>query len=219
MTLDDLVQSFREYTDNLIEPFLWTTEVVESYAVQAEIEACERRPLLTSSTDVDLCQTTVVSGTSLYTKPSDVREVYYAIVTLDQTVYHLQITNIDELSFMNPDWASVEGEPKYLLLTDNSFQIVPTPEEDGLLEISVSHIPKEPVSDTGEFTINEAHHYNLVYWMLHLAFEKRDADTFNAKRSLDYAQRFANIFGDKKSVNDLMGVRTVRANRGRGGWV
>jgi hypothetical protein len=221
MTLDDIIESFREYADDLAAPYLWSDCVVEIYADQAEKEACERRPLLTSSTDTDMCQIAVTSGTDLYTKHAAVREVYYAkfTETTSGDEHKLRITNIDELTFTDPDWEDLETDPCYLILDDTTVQIVPSPTVDGTLEMSISYVPKIVMSTKGSPTIHDAHHYNLVYWMLHLGFEKRDADTFNANKALDYSNRFANYFGDPKGVNALKSVRTVRDDRSRGGWI
>lgn len=219
MTLDDLIQDFRDTSDDLKEPYLWSDELIISYADKAENEACSRRPLLTSSSDIDLCKIPIVADTSIYKKHMAIREVYYAKLTTNSGSYALSITNIDELTFMYPDWDRIESYPRFLILTDNQLQIVPMPIEDGVLELSISHVPKESMYDRGEPEINEAHHYGLVYWMLHLGYSKRDADTFNPKKAIDYAQLFANIFGDMKNANSVMSVRTVRDDRSRGGWV
>lgn len=221
MTLSDLETSFREYSDDLQKPYLWSSSRVWSYADRAEIEACERRPLLTSSTDADLCNIAVTADTAIYTKHTAVREVYYAKFTETDTgdEYKLSITNIDELTFKDPDWQLNEDPPEYLILDDTSVQIVPTPTVAGTLEMSVSHIPKIKMSVSSSPSIHEAHHDNLVYWMLHLAFEKRDADTFNAKKALDYEGRFERYFGEAKGVNAVKSVRTVREDRSRGGWI
>ena len=219
MTTDDLIQSFRDYADDLSDPPLWSDVLVNSYADQAEIEACNRRPLLTSSTDTALCVIDVVTGTSKYVKHVAVREVYYAKLTTPTEVFRLRITNIDELNFLEPNWEDLLDVPKYLLLDDSTVEIVPTPTENGVLEISVSHVPIINMSVSGNPTINEAHHYNLVYWMLHLGYEKHDADTFNAKKSLDYYTRFANYFGEPKNTNALKSVRNVRNDRYQGSWI
>lgn len=219
MTTDELVQSFREYADDLVEPYLWSEVLVESYADQAEIEACNRRPLLTSSTDTDLCVIEVATGTSKYTKHAAVREVYYAKFTTSTDDFRLRITNIDELHFLEPDWENTLDVPKYLLLDDASVEIVPTPVEDGTLELSISHVPVINMSVSGTPSITDVHHYSLVYWMLHLGFEKRDADTFNAKKALDYYTRFANYFGESKSANAVKSVRNVRNERYQGSWI
>lgn len=219
MTLDDLVQDFRDSTDDLVEPYLWSAELVESYADRAEKEACCRRPLLTSSSDDDMCKIQILESVDTYTRHPSIREVYYAKLTNSTNIFKLYITNIDELAIVCPDWESLTTDPRYLLLTDGLLQVVPKPSESGILELSVSHVPKEPNYITGELSISEAHHSSLVYWMLHLAYEKKDADTFNVKKSLDYAQQFANVFGDQKGANAAMSVRTVRSDRDRGGWI
>lgn len=219
MTLSDLVQSFNDFADNNANPPLWSDALIESYADQAENEACIRRPLLTTSTDVDMCDIDIVSGTSVYTKHKSVCEVYYAKLTNSTDSYSLRITNIDELNFLETDIENMSDEPKYLLLTDSSVEVVPTPIEDGILEMSISHIPVIPMSESDNPTIHENHHYNLVYWMLHLGYEKQDADTFNAKKSLDYYTRFNNIFGEPRNVNQAKGVRNVRNYRYRGDYI
>jgi len=221
MYLDELVLSFREYADDLVDPYLWSSDLIESYAEQAEKEACERRPLLTSSTDTDMCQIAVTSGTAVYTKHIAVREVYYAkfTETVSENEYRLRITNLDELTFTDPDWQDSSDVPSWLILDDTEVQIVPPPTADGTLEISISHVPKIAMSVKRLPTIHEAHRYSLLYWMLHLGFDRRDADTFNANKAQDYAARFANYFGDPKGSNRVKSVRIVRDDRTPGGWI
>lgn len=219
MTTDEIVQNFREYADDLVEPYLWSSDLVESYASQAETEACNRRPLLTSSTDSDMCVIDVTAGTAKYQTHVAVREIYFAKLTTSSDVYKLRITNIDELHFLEPNWEDTLSEPKYLVLTDSAVEIIPTPTDDGQLEISISHVPVISMADSGSPSIHGAHHYDLVYWMLHLGYGKRDADTFNAKKSLDYYVRFTNVFGEPKNANALKGVRNVRNDRYRGSWI
>jgi len=221
MVPNDLIQSFREFADDLKEPFLWPDDLVESYLARAEIEACERKPLLTSSIDTDMCQVAVTADTALYAKHIAVREIYYAkfTETTSGDTHKLAITNIDELYFKDPDWEDLEGSPVYLILDDTNIQFVPTPVVDGSLELSISHVPKVEMATSLALSIDRAHQYNLVYWMLHLGFERRDADTFNANKALDYAGRFTNYFGDPKGVNAIKSVRGVRNDRSRGGWI
>lgn len=224
MLLADLIDDFRDYTRDINEPYLWPDTLVKKYADRAEIEACERRPLLTSSTDADMCVIDVTADTALYTKHKAVREVYYAKFETATDQYNLRIVNIDELNFIDPDWDMLESYPRYLLLTDTEVQLVPVPTEDGTLTLSISHIPKTLMSakEAPEVlgpTIDEAHHYNLLYWMLHLGYMRRDTDTFDPKKALDYEQMFIAYFGDRKGVNSLKSVRTVRNDRTESTWI
>jgi len=220
MELTELEQAFRDLTSDLVEPYLWSSDLVASYADQAEQEACSRRPLLTTSTDSTLCNITIVSGTSNYSRHQAILQVYSARLTIGTDIYNLFITNENEINFIDPDWFLLEaGTPEYLILTDTGFKLVPTPNANGTLNLSISHIPIYRISETGELSISEAHQYNLLYWMLHLAYSKMDADTFNADLSALNAMKFANHFGDPRDANIVKSVRTVRDTRAQGGWI
>lgn len=220
MTLEDLVTAFRTLADDTVETYLWSTELVEGYADQAEIEACTRKPFLFSTTDPDLCEIDITGGTATYDRNPVIRRVFYARFVQDGFSNKLVIRTRDEMTEIAPDWVDSVGVPKYLIIEDSHFTLSPAPEDDGVLKLELSHIPVKTMSARGLPTITAAHHYNLVYWMLYLAYSKRDADTFNPKKALDYAQMFADYFGDAPSAQHATDTRNVRPDRPViGGWI
>lgn len=219
MTLEDLIIHYRELTDDLKTPLLWSTEILEKYAELAEIEACNRKPLLTSSTEAEICSLSVVADTDTYTKHTKVRRIFSAklINTADPTkIDYLYITDEDELDLHEPGWRTLEGDPTFLVNKDNSVQIVPPPTEDATLWLEVSHIPLDTFN---EFTIDSAHHFYLVYYMMYLGYTKSDSDTKSPTKALEYEAIFTQFFGPRPDAYKLKSVRQVHTDRYKAsGW-
>lgn len=238
MTLADIIIHFRELADDTVsDSYQWSTSIVTKYAVLAEAEACSRRPLLTSSTNTTICSIAITDASAIYAKHITVRQVYKAelISTADATdIIDLYITNVDELHTIEPDWRSLDGPPQYLILDDSNVELVPPPEEDGTLWLNVSHIPLVDMDDTGVAydagppevvevlaapTIDVAHHFMLIFYMLYLAYTRNDADTEDKARSLDYEAIFTAYFGSRPDALATKSIRQVRSDRQPSGWI
>jgi len=219
MTLDDIVYNFRVLAGDLVEPYLWDSTLVQSYAESAENEACSRKALLTSESIDELCKISIVSGTSVYPKHTKVRQIFSAILTQDDETIELHLTDPTELNYISPGWRYTKGPPKYLIINDSTVQMVPPPEKDGVLTLYVSHIPVTSIIDNAEPTIDEINHYPMIYYMLYLAYNKRDADTENPAKALEFESLFASHFGPKQELNTIKSIRQVREANRTSGWI
>lgn len=220
MTRADLITYFRELARDTVDgPYLWSSTLVTGYSELAEAEACSRKPLLTSNSNTTLCQIDVTADTATYAKHTAVRMVYSAHLesTTDSTDrLELYILDKDELLYEEPNWETLTGDPKYLLLQDASVVIIPTPTVDKTLMLDISYVP---LTAEASFTIDSAHHYMLVFYMLYLAYSKSDADTKNPKRAAEYEAVFDSYFGPRLDANAIKSVRQVRPDRAESRWI
>lgn len=217
MTLDDIIFHFRSLVGDESEPYLWSEDLVESYVDMAEEEACSRKPLLTSSSIADLCVIAITAGTAVYPRHTNSRQIYTA--RLANGTADLRLTDPTELNYLEPNWKSIEGEPRYLIVEDSTFEIVPAPTEDTTLTMRVSYTPLTKASASGTFTIDASHHYMLVFYMMFLAYSRRDADTENPAKALEFEAIFAAYFGSKPNAYAAKSVRQVRETSRPNGWL
>jgi len=219
MLRTELITHFREMADDLVDnPYLWPDNLVNSYAILAENEACSRKPLLVDRSTEALCKIDVTEGTSAYTTNSAVRQIFKASLIYDSdtsTEIRLYITDIDELNVIDPDWQDDTSLTKYLIVEDSSVTLWPVPEDDAALWLEVSHVP---LTEEASFTISSSHHFMLVFYMLYLAYNKSDSDTHNPKRAYEYEAIFSAYFGPKPDANKVKSVRQVRSDRSIQGW-
>jgi hypothetical protein len=101
-------------------------------------------------------------------------------------------------------WSDTRGEPQFFI-TDIGTELVvfPIPTEANVLDMIVSRLPKTAMSDltTHSPEIQEEYHFDLVDWMCHLAFMKRDSDSFDAQLATSYENSFTKTFGPRPSAN------------------
>lgn len=106
----------------------------------------------------------------------------------------------------------------------NKARIWPAPTTDsvGQIQLLVDRLPLKSISDEDQkFEIAEQHHVNLLPWMKHRAYAKQDADTYDAKKSNDFAAEFRAYcsFAKAEKERAKSKVRVVRtAGAGAGTW-
>ena len=112
---------------------------------------------------------------------------------------------------MRPGWRSRNERPTHYVLDDKRLIVSALPDQDYTLYIEFFRTPGKALqndSDTPE--IAEAHHLNLLDWVLHVAYSKPDADAFNPNKSAESEASFTAYFGKRPNA-DLR--RRQNANR------
>lgn len=72
------------------------------------------------------------------------------------------------------------------------------------LALTVVRLPRAGMeSDDDEPEIRPEHHVALIDWALHVAYLKKDADTFDEQASARHLARFTAYFGPKPTANVL----------------
>ncbi len=186
MNQNDLVAAFRLKADDNAAPYLWSDDEIIMYLGEAEAEAVDRSRILTGSEAISL-----VAGTAEYALDQKTLEVTRAKIG---TTVVTRIA-IEDLDAFWPGWESAVGTPKHYFLDGQNIRVVPIPTDVATLNLTTERLPVA-MAITGP-EIHAKHHMRLLDWALHLAFSKRDADTYDENKARGYEADFERSFGPK----------------------
>lgn len=231
LTLKNLVLLFRQEVDDLPvdatpvvdwqnddSGLLWSNAEIVSYANQAITEFTRRKPIRDDST-ASICEIALPISTTTVAYSSkilSIRRVRYTedlsgdSLTLDKET----VLRLDQVSDV---WETDTGRPAKYLENSNerTVQIDRIPTVAGTLDLIVDRMPLTNLrwthrhNDTPE--IAEEHHMDLIYFMIHRAYMKRDSETFNQDASREYLGSFNSRVGAKPSAH-LERVRREERN-------
>ena len=214
MTLTELLAEFREMSSDAQAPYLWSDVVVTKYLNSAVDEACTRKQLLFDATTDDVCELTVEADTATYLLSSEIVFVAKAYFVSESEEYiYPEIISRDYLDRTAPGWRELTGSPEYLIVDENSVQIVPPPTEDytGHLEVYRTPFAEEKMVDVDDSPIiATAHQQHLYHWPLHVAYSKRHASQYDPQRSQFHLDKFEEYFGRRPDADRM---RKQRENR------
>lgn len=208
MTLAELIAAFRTEADDATTPYLWSDGEVAGYFADAENEACIRAGLLSDETTPLITQIPITMGSAWLSLSPLVLNVERAWL---EGTGDLQRVSLEQLERYHL-WVS-QGTPKEYAISGNRLRLYPTPSEAATLALRVSRLPLSPLVSSAlqaEPEIPPAEHLRLLDWTLYRAFSRRDADTFDARRALDYRGRFDGYFGPRPSAHARRQYREAR---------
>jgi hypothetical protein len=209
----------------------WSDAELTFFANRAVEEACFRSRLLLDSTTPETCIIDVVSGQHSYPispKLTNIRRVHMLGNQMDNAIEQTSRTNLDNGRFDrrfstttyqyrsfahsrsadrydNYRWEHQEGLPQFYLLDLNALTIrffrIPT--SDYTATLTVERMPLADMVDPAldEPEIPSQYHYDLISWIRHLAFLKRDDDTINGPLSQKGEADFTRVFGNRPDAS------------------
>ena len=223
MTGTEIIQFAREdFLDDAVEPYLWSDNFLEKCLNLSEKEACRRASLLiddstasdSEDTPLPLCSLTIVAGTASYTMSQKTIRIL-SIVPAD-TSRPIEKKTKGWLDRFYPTWRTAEGAPIYYLEKKGEITLIPIPVANDTAELEVVRLPLSDMTIAGEedSVIPEEYHFNLIPWMLHLAYLKPDEETLDIQKSDIYAAQFTEKFGPPLSAITESNRRRRPRNRG-----
>ena len=230
-TLKELVTAFRQEADDLPADgttntnwenddtgLLWSNAEIVGYANQAEIELARRKPIRDDNTSA-ITTLTVSSGTTRVPYSSKILSIRRVRYTEDASGDSLTLTKVthQQLDAESDDWATDTGRPECYYENGDERTIVldRIPDVDGTLALIVDRLPETSMrwayrhTDTPQ--VAHEHHQDLVYYMLHRAYLKRDSETYNEESSRQYLGMFTSRVGPRASSH-LEKVRREERN-------
>lgn len=200
MTLEDLIARYRaDSHDKELPPFV-TDEELAGYFTEAEREAALRGRLIHESLLSDVCRINVVLGQSVYPLHPALYELDHCAFKEDgqEARCKVRLVSTEWLDANVRDWRDAEGKPQYAVQGDKDVRLIPRPAVAGELILEGYRFPLEPFDADNleaEPEISEAHHANLVQWVLHRAFSIPDSEFFDPARASLAEDEFTRYFG------------------------
>ena len=205
MQVSTLFATIREdYTeDTNSQSYLWSDASLLRKCTEAERQACNRADLIFDDSTVQYTQVALISGQASYTIDPKVTKIVQ--VRFDGNV--LVQKTPEELDSLQSTWRTDTGlldKTVYYTIKGRKirFNYIPDATDDGeIVYLDVYRLPDEDIASTSqEPEIPEENHRDLIWWVLHECYEKRDVDSFDTNKSLEYLAKFDQIFGPPVSA-------------------
>lgn len=200
MNLGQLISQFRVDTRDDQSKYLWSKDEIISYANSSVDEACRRARLLVDSSSS-------ASDASLGVDESEI-ELHDSVIYVRRvrivggSVLRPCVTaDMDERI---PGWEdSASGTPIIFVpdLESGKLKVWPPSSTSIDLKMTIVRVPlNEMETDDDEPEIPSRYHGALLDYMKFLGYQKQDADTMDAAKSLKFEERFAAEFGPPVSA-------------------
>lgn len=212
MKRTEIINEFRQQVDDTVQPYLWSDAEVASYLDSAHSEAAWRARLIRDTLTVEdanadpVCAIPVVNGTDSYYCHPSIFEIERAKLDSRPVKEKLKVTSKYQMDRQSPGWEAVTGVPRYLIVEHEGARIrvtlAPSLTFDDTLWLAVYRLPLESLNTPDdEPEIPARHHIQLVDYMVHLAYRKRDAETRDDAKSVEALQRFTMHFGPAREAD------------------
>lgn len=208
----ELIEAWRADVLDDVEPYLWSQTEAVRYA-----EAAYRRFVRLTGGIHDftspLTRVDIVAGEELAAvsplilrfdkaqRESDGREITIANWT-DQALMRRDDYGVS--SFLYNDRAP--GEVRYMVIGGEVGKVkwVSPPAADDVALLQVYRLPLEHIVDETHTLseVNEDYHIHLLDWMKHLAYLKRDTETYNKRASDEHRAAFIQSCAEAKAEMD-----------------
>lgn len=202
MKVGDFIARFRAAVFDDQVPTFWSDEEIVSYLNEAVQEACERARLIedrSMSLELEPGQDTY----NLHPSVFEIKRLTFRGRPLDET-------SVEELDCDAPGWELRSGQPRRFIFEQASggqppkVRLIPTPvtaEDAGLTvyrgarkELSANNVSAQPEIPT-------RFHERLMDWVMHRAYLKQDADTFDPAKAATALALFVQAFGERPDAN------------------
>lgn len=184
---------------------LWPDDELNVYLEESILEACRRSPLITDSTS-DLTVLDITQGSNTY--PLDKRITHIDQITLsDESREPLKPERINDWEFGRcdgiPTRFTADWDNGLIILDTNPDQDYPgsrmTINRFPLVSLNDSLFCDPGISATTPEIPGE-YHFQLIHWIVHLAFMNADLDTIDWQRSQKAEMDFAQVFGPPRDA-------------------
>ena len=204
MTADEIIRiCVSDYLDDGSHSDLWSDDFMLRALNEAQLQACNRTNLLWDDTTPEICQITLKTGVASY-------PFSQLITFIDRVIFNNGLLKVKchqlakhEIDHKIPNWRNLTGmigKRIHYVVHGKTIRFTPTPDinDNGLIiNLEVFRNPLKRIETTlDEPEIIEEYHRALIYWILHEAYKKQDADSFNQEKSDYYLHRFTEVFGE-----------------------
>jgi hypothetical protein len=199
MQVSDILETARaDYLNDTALDYLWDADSMLRKINEAQRQACNRANLIYDDSTPAYTRITLVAGQASY--PLHPKLTVIENIILNGVIITKKTK--ENLDTQIPTWRTDSGmlnKEVYAVIKGRTLRFTPIPDATdagGIVTLETYRLPAEDMmslSDDPE--IPEENHRDLIYWVLHEAYKKTDADTFNQDKSDYFLGRFNEIFG------------------------
>ena len=194
--LDDTFSGWESATDlEKEDQFLWSDKALFRYLTEAQRQACNRSDFLF---DDSTFYVTLVAGSPSYSISASITRIEQ-VSLYGKTVAHKSKIQLES---EHPGWrtdSGISGKAASYVIRGRKLRIYPIPDAvdaGEIISLDTYRLPLESIISTSdELEIPEEYHRDLIWWVLHEAFSKQDADSYDKDKSLRYLAQFDQVFG------------------------
>lgn len=205
MLVQEVLDEFRSKVFDLAPEYTWDEPTALRYLDQAQKEGAERSLILSEYANPDLTEITLVPSTNRYALHNKVLRIRPASpYTEDANGSRVPLKLLTEQQVLRIDqnWTNASTSGAICaLVTDiekGYLYTYPMPEVAALVKFGVYRLPMADITKTTDtLELPDEVHYDLIWWMLHLAYQKRDPDKADSELVDEYEKKFIRAFGPK----------------------
>lgn len=201
MNSTELINYWREAVKDTSAPYFWSDAEAYAYAQAAYVMFTRLTDGVADFTSA-ACEVDVVVG-------EPVAELHPSILTIRQAtrrsdggaievLNHTDLGALTRTSYGQTIPISMDNSPGRVThmvigMQRNRARLIHVPAENDTIELLIYRMPLERIDTPGAelSDVDEIHHIHLVDWMSHLAYMKKDADTFDPRGSSEAGARFS----------------------------
>ena len=200
MLATEILAQFRELTDDLASPYLFSDASVLRYMNNAENEAARRARLLVDSSTAEVTKYSIGIGKSWLTL--DPRVVFVKRFMITGQTLPIGRAHRDDMDILVPGWEDDTGTILAYVpnMETGKLRLYRTTDKAYVAKLTVVRTPLNPITISTEPEINPRYHDKLVHWMLYEAYMKNDSESFNGKKAVDHLALFEQEFGQRSSA-------------------
>lgn len=200
MKASAVVALARSELDDVAEPQLWPNATLLAYLAEAQMEACMRADIIWDGSS-SFCAISVAANATSAALDSRVTRVEWAGWDDGAVVTPLQFVDQRDADQQSQSWRTYAGTPSALIAAPSALRFVTKPAAAGTLRLEVYRMPlKSTLVSSDDIEVPDRWAHLLRDWILHRAYEARDADKGDRQRSAKAFAQFEATFGSRPTV-------------------
>lgn len=189
MKTHELLKLFREEVFDLESPPMWSNTLVYAYMDEAQKQLCRLTDGIPDSTS-DAAILELESGEAWATLSPAVLQVRSARDGRGRPLALVPVERIDQEDIRLDD---SRGTPRVLVtgMEEHRVRVVPIPDAAAQVQLNVFRLPlRDIVGPDQDFEVRAEHVQPLLDWMMHRAYGRQDAETYDKGRARDFEEKF-----------------------------
>lgn len=215
----DLTTEFRLDVDDNVETFLWSDELIASYANEAQRMFCRLTNGISDSTS-HVCTVAIEAGEPFADLDKSILRIRRMQRASDARP--ITIVNVEDMDSLGLRLTDHQGQVNYAItgMDENKVRWMQVPLLDDEAQLTVFRLPLRPIvaGAKSQLEIAEQHHRSLLLWMKHLAYSRQDSDTYDARAADKNEAAFRTYCEQAKAEQDRARSKVRMVRYGDGGY-